>query len=104
MRLAIISDHDDAAADLLALDDVRCSYLYTMVGCMSYSLEEGLIGMKRGAIRRIVVPASLGYGSVDKQYQPQPFKTLDKNALASVLKNPRRDATLLWDVQIERIK
>mmetsp|Transcript_26118 Transcript_26118/g.34316 ORF Transcript_26118/g.34316 Transcript_26118/m.34316 type:complete len:259 (-) Transcript_26118:172-948(-) len=66
-------------------------------------LEEAIIGMKKGGIRRVVVPAKLGYAA-GEGLQPQPIKQLDKNALDSVLKNPRRDASLLFDVQVERIR
>ncbi|CAM9589952.1 unnamed protein product [Phaeothamnion confervicola] len=66
-------------------------------------LEEGMMGMKKGSIRRIVVPASLGYAT-GPALEPQPRNPVDRNALDSVLKNPRRDASLLFDVQVERIR
>jgi len=66
-------------------------------------LEAGLVGMKKGGIRRIIVPAELAYSSFPT-LQPQPMTDLDQRALDSVVKNPRRDATILFDVKLERFK
>ncbi|KAG5176233.1 hypothetical protein JKP88DRAFT_336224 [Tribonema minus] len=66
-------------------------------------LEEGILGMKKGGIRRIVVPAAQGY-KVGTPFQPAPRSKIDQNALDSVVKNPRRDSTTLWDVQVERVR
>lgn len=66
-------------------------------------LESGIVGMRKGGIRRIIVPADLAYSKYP-DLQPQPTSTLDQRALDSVVKNPRRDATILFDVSVERFK
>jgi FKBP-type peptidyl-prolyl cis-trans isomerase FkpA len=66
-------------------------------------LESGLMGMKKDGIRRIIVPAELAYSKYP-QLEPKPMSALDQRALDSVVNNPRRDATILFDVQVERIK
>lgn len=65
-------------------------------------LEAGLVGAKTKEIRRIIVPARQGYGDTSLK-EPRPTG-LGLNALNSVLKNPRRDATLLFDAKVVRIK
>ena len=67
-------------------------------------LEAGIMGMKKGGIRRIIVPPSLGYNPDGPLLEPIPTSAVDQRALDSVLKNPRRDATLLFDCKLERIK
>lgn len=66
-------------------------------------LEAGLIGMRKSGIRRIIVPQELAYNSFP-DLEPRPTSVLDQRALDSVVKNARRDATILFDVQLERIK
>jgi peptidylprolyl isomerase len=66
-------------------------------------LESGMIGMKKTGIRRIIVPADLAYSQYPN-LMPQPMSIEEQRALDSVVKNPRRDATILFDVQLERIK
>ena len=66
-------------------------------------LESGLIGMKKNGIRRIIVPAELAYSKFP-DLEPQPMSDVDRRALDSVIKNPRRDATILFDVKLERFK
>ena len=66
-------------------------------------LESGMIGMKKTGIRRIIVPADLAYSKYPN-LMPQPMSIEEQRALDSVVKNPRRDATILFDVQVERIK
>eukprot|EP00542_Grammatophora_oceanica_P009569 CAMPEP_0194033480 /NCGR_PEP_ID=MMETSP0009_2-20130614/6160_1 /TAXON_ID=210454 /ORGANISM="Grammatophora oceanica, Strain CCMP 410" /LENGTH=254 /DNA_ID=CAMNT_0038674181 /DNA_START=50 /DNA_END=814 /DNA_ORIENTATION=+ len=66
-------------------------------------LEAGLVGMKKDGIRRIIVPPEQAY-SAFPNLEPQPTAVEDIRALDSVLKNPRRDATILFDVQVERVK
>lgn len=68
-------------------------------------LETGIVGMKKGGIRRIIVPPELGYNPKAGPYlEPIPVNAMDVRALDSVVQNPRRDATLLFDVKLERIK
>ena len=109
-------------------------------------LEEGMLGMRKGAIRKVsgectsltpatstglapceirhsvcadsplpqfplprakqvLVPPSVGYSAGD-DLLPQPRKGPGQGraALDSVLKNPRRDASLLFEVKLEAIK
>jgi len=66
-------------------------------------LESGIIGMSRGGIRRIIVPAEVGYGAFPN-LQPQPFTEMERRALDSVVKNARRDQTVLFDCKLERLK
>ncbi len=66
-------------------------------------LESGIAGMTKGAIRRIIVPAEVGYGGFPG-LEPQPFTEMEKRALDSVIKNPRRDQTVMFDVKVERVR
>lgn len=66
-------------------------------------LESGLIGMSKGGIRRIIVPADVGYGAFPS-LEPQPLTGEERRALDSVVKNPRRDQTVMFDCKVERLK
>lgn len=66
-------------------------------------LEAGLIGMKKGQIRRIIVPQELAYNNFP-DLEPKPMNSNDQRALDSVVKNSRRDGAILFDVQVERFK
>eukprot|EP00558_Chaetoceros_sp_UNC1202_P013065 CAMPEP_0197239048 /NCGR_PEP_ID=MMETSP1429-20130617/5543_1 /TAXON_ID=49237 /ORGANISM="Chaetoceros sp., Strain UNC1202" /LENGTH=244 /DNA_ID=CAMNT_0042698359 /DNA_START=38 /DNA_END=772 /DNA_ORIENTATION=+ len=66
-------------------------------------LEAGIVGMRKGGIRRIIVPADQAYSKFPN-LQPQPTNANDQRALDSVVKNPRRDATIMFDVQVERFR
>ncbi len=66
-------------------------------------LESGIVGMRKGGIRRIIVPADLAYSKFP-DLEPKPTSINDQRALDSVVKNPRRDATILFDVSVERFK
>jgi FKBP-type peptidyl-prolyl cis-trans isomerase len=66
-------------------------------------LEAGLVGMKKGGIRRIIVPQELAYNAFP-DLEPKPVNANDQRALDSVVKNPRRDGTILLDVSLERFK
>ena len=69
-------------------------------------LEFGLIGMKKGGIRRIVIPPddTLSYTAVAPNLEPKPTTPEDQRALDAVVKNPRRDSTVMFDVKLERFK
>ena len=68
-------------------------------------LEQGMMGMKKGAIRKVIVPPALGYAAGNSLLpQPREGPGQGRAALDSVLKNPRRDATLLFEVKVEAIK
>ena len=66
-------------------------------------LEAGIVGMRKNGIRRIIIPAELAYSNYP-DLEPKPMSDLDQRALDSVVKNPRRDATILFDVRLERFK
>lgn len=66
-------------------------------------LESGIVGMKKGGIRRIIVPPDLAYSKYP-DLEPRPMNANDQRTLDSVVKNPRRDATILFDVSVERFK
>lgn len=66
-------------------------------------LEQVVIGMSKNEYRRVVIPQALGY-DVAMTLQPQPDNFQDLRSLESIVKNPNRDASLLMDVQLERIK
>jgi hypothetical protein len=66
-------------------------------------LEAGLVGMKKGGIRRLIIPADLAYSKFP-DLEPKPVNANDQRALDSVVKNTRRDATIMLDVQVERFK
>ena len=72
-------------------------------GSVVPGLEQGLQGAKKNEIRRIIVPSNLGY-SETTDLEPIPPTVEDRRALDSVLRNPRRDAALLFDVKILRVK
>ena len=72
-------------------------------GSVLPGLESGLIGMSKGGIRRVIVPAELGYGK-NPDLEPKPFTDMERRALDSVVKNPRRDGTVMFDVKVERVR
>ena len=69
-------------------------------------LEDGLLGAKKNEIRRIIVPSTVGYSEdpAKADMEPNPPSIEDRRALDSVLRNPRRDAAVLFDVKVVRIK
>ena len=66
-------------------------------------LEAGIVGMRKNGIRRVIIPAELAYSKYP-DLEPKPMNDLDQRALDSVVKNPRRDATIMFDVRLERFK
>ena len=72
-------------------------------GTVIPGLESGIDGMTKGGIRRIIVPAEQGYGGFPG-LEPQPLTEMEKRALDSVIKNPRRDQTVMFDVKVERVR
>ena len=72
-------------------------------GTVVPGLDQAVLGMAKGGYRRSVVPASRGY-DVAMSLQPQPQSFQDLRSLESIVKNPNRDASLLFDVQLERIR
>ena len=72
-------------------------------GSVIPGLEEAVVGMTKDSVRRAVIPASLGY-DVAMSLGPQPQSFEELRSLESIVKNPNRDASLLFDVKLERIK
>jgi FKBP-type peptidyl-prolyl cis-trans isomerase len=67
-------------------------------------LERGILGMARGGIRRIIVPSDVvGYGAYPN-LEPRPHTDAERRALDSVIENPRRDGTVVFDVKVERVR
>uniref|UniRef100_A0A7S0IPQ2 peptidylprolyl isomerase n=1 Tax=Calcidiscus leptoporus TaxID=127549 RepID=A0A7S0IPQ2_9EUKA len=79
-------------------------YVFTVgSGAVIPGLEQAVLGMAKGGYRRVVIPAALGYDAA-MRLGPTPDNFQDVRALESIVKNPNRDASLLFDVQLERIK
>jgi FKBP-type peptidyl-prolyl cis-trans isomerase len=70
-------------------------------------LEEGVLGMRVGGVRQIVVPPELGYPSSDRDHVlmgPKPSTFSGQRALDFVLTNQGMiDKTLLFNVAVKRI-
>ena len=66
-------------------------------------LNRSLVSGKSQHCQIVVIPQTLGY-DVAMTLQPQPDNFQDLRSLESIVKNPNRDASLLMDVQLERIK
>ena len=75
-------------------------------GSVIPGLEELVTGMSKGGYRRGVLPPPLGYdsaGSLGPKPNDCPFGQ-DCRSLDAVVKNPNRDASLVFDVQLERVR
>lgn len=84
--------------------DVSEPYVFQVgSGTVIPGLERAIVGMQKGAYRRIVIPQALGYDSIMK-LGPTPGSFEESRSLQSIVKNPNRDASLLFDVSLERIK
>lgn len=66
-------------------------------------LEAGIVGMRKGGIRRILIPSHLAYNNFH-DLEPRTMSANDQRALDSVVQNPNMDATVLFDVSLERFK
>ena len=66
-------------------------------------LEDAVVGMAKDGYRRVVVPQALGYDT-SMTLGPTPGSFEELRSLESIVKNPNRDASLLFDVKLERIK
>eukprot|EP00741_Cyanophora_paradoxa_P010314 tig00020528_g9983.t1 len=65
-------------------------------------LDEAVRGMRPGAIRRLVIPAELGYKSPEDGPKPRSFG--GRRLVDYVLRNPRVDASVLMDVELVRVR
>jgi len=72
-------------------------------GSVIPGLEQAVVGMSKDQYRRVVVPQNLGY-DVALTLGPTPANFEERRSLESIVKNPNRDASLLFDVKLERIK
>jgi FKBP-type peptidyl-prolyl cis-trans isomerase len=73
-------------------------------GTVLPGLESGILGMTKGGIRRVIVPSEkVGYGAYPN-LEPRPYTDVERRALDSVVKNPRRDGTVVFDVKVERVR
>jgi len=72
-------------------------------GTVIPGLERAVVGMSKDGYRRIVIPQALGY-DVAMTLGPTPQSFQDLRSLESIVKNPNRDASLLMDVSLERVK
>jgi FKBP-type peptidyl-prolyl cis-trans isomerase len=84
--------------------DVSQPYEFTIgVDKVIPGLQEAVTGMSKGGYRRVVIPAALGYDT-DLTLGPTPGSFQELRSLEAIVKNPNRDASLLFDVTLERIK
>ena len=79
-------------------------YVFTVgQGAVIPGLEQAVVGMSKDSYRRIVVPQALGYDTA-MTLGPTPGSFEELRALESIVKNPNRDASLLFDVKVERVR
>jgi FKBP-type peptidyl-prolyl cis-trans isomerase len=71
------------------------------VGQMLVGLEEGMMGMKRGAVRRIQVPSSAVHAAKRLNQLPLPTTKEGKRRYEAMFQS---DATLLFEVLVTRLK
>ena len=89
--------------------DKDVDYLRTVIGSggVIKAVEEGLVGMKPGGVRQVVVPyGDLSYPTDDATHDrvgPKPTTFSGERALNFVLENPRVDRTLLFNLKVIRI-
>jgi FKBP-type peptidyl-prolyl cis-trans isomerase 2 len=70
-------------------------------GAFPPGLEEGMIGMKKNAIRRIEVPATQVFAARNENQLPLPTTKDGKRRFENLFKT---DATLLFEVLVTRVK
>lgn len=72
-------------------------------GSVIPGLDQAVVGLSKGGYRRIVIPEKLGYDTA-MTLRPQPQSFEEVRSLESIVKNPNRDASLLFDVSLERVR
>jgi len=70
-------------------------------GDLPPSLESGMMGMRKGALRRIEVPSTLVFAARNAQQLPEPTTKDGKRRYENLFKT---DATLLFEVLVTRVK
>jgi FKBP-type peptidyl-prolyl cis-trans isomerase FkpA len=70
-------------------------------GEISAGLEEGMMGMKKGGLRRIEVPSELVFAARNANQLPLPTTKDGKRRFENLFKT---DATLLFEVLVTRVK
>ena len=84
--------------------DISEPFVFTLgSGNVIPGLEQAVVGMSKGGYRRVVIPQALGYDK-EMTLQPTPASFEESRSLQSIVKNPNRDASLLYDVSLDRIK
>jgi len=89
--------------------DKDVDYFRTVIGSGTVvpGLEKGLMSMKPGGVRQVIVPyGPLTYPPNDLEHAkigPKPTTFSGQRALNFVLENPRVDRTLLFNVKLVRI-
>ncbi|CAM9837071.1 unnamed protein product [Ascophyllum nodosum] len=91
-----------------AFDEDQTSFRFVVgKGQVIRGLEEGVVGVKAGGVRQIVVPPELGYPEGDRSHDtvgPKPSTFSGNRALDFVLSNPGYiDKTLLFNVRVVRV-
>lgn len=82
----------------------EAEHIYT--GCVLSQLSGAFastLPTRAAADRRVVIPQALGYDTA-LTLKPTPGNFQELRSLESIVKNPNRDASLLFDVTLERIK
>ena len=86
-------------------DDTDFNELAFTIGSgeISSALEEGMMGMHKGALRRIEVPSTLVFAARNANQLPLPSDT-NKSGKRVYDRLFKTDATLLFEVLVTRIK
>lgn len=91
-----------------AYDEDKTSTRFVLgKGTIIPGLEQGILGMKPGGVRQIVVPPELGYPESDRKHEvigPKPSTFSGYRTLDFVLSNPGYiDKTLLFTIKLVRV-
>lgn len=70
-------------------------------GALPPGLEEGMMGMRKNAIRRIEIPSKMAYAAKKANQLPLPTTKDGKRRFENLFKT---DATMLFEVLVTRVK